>query len=104
MWCVSATNDAIQRMLKSLARRPVSPAAGVAHAFRMIASMLPSLSLNHAAFAPPAVTNATRALLAGHIVVLERDAARLQLSHLALDVVDLPERLACQRGASVGVG
>src|SRR5207248_6799011 len=39
--------------------------------------------------------DAARTLLARHVVVLEHDAARLQIGHLALDVVDLPERLAC---------
>src|SRR5687768_2106001 len=41
-------------------------------------------------------------VLAGHVVVLELHAARLELAHLALDVVDLPERLARLRGAGVG--
>jgi hypothetical protein len=39
--------------------------------------------------------------LARHVVVLEDDAARLQRSDFALDVVDLPERLARFRGARV---
>src|SRR5258705_5379574 len=38
-----------------------------------------------------------RTFLPGHVVVLELDAARLQLGHLALDVVDVPERLARAR-------
>src|SRR5688572_30804839 len=41
-------------------------------------------------------------VLAGHVVVLELHAACLELAHLALDVVDLPERLARLRGAGVG--
>src|SRR5437660_10310558 len=45
--------------------------------------------------------DAARALLAGHVVVLEFDAARLQLGDLALDVADLPERLARLRRARV---
>src|SRR5204862_7959769 len=45
--------------------------------------------------------DAARTLLARHVVVLELNAARLQLGHLALDVVDLPERLARPRGARV---
>src|SRR6266851_877331 len=45
--------------------------------------------------------DAARALLARHVVVLELDPARLQPGHLALDIIDLPERLARQRGAGV---
>src|SRR5437868_7908124 len=40
-------------------------------------------------------------VLAGHAVVLEHDAARLQIGDLALDVRDLPEGLAGLRSAGV---
>src|SRR5688572_24259578 len=40
----------------------------------------------------------------GEVVALEPDAARLQVGHLAFDVVDVPERLAGFRSAGVGRG
>src|SRR5439155_15038554 len=46
--------------------------------------------------------DAARTFLAGHVVVLEHDAAALQLGDLALDVVDVPERLARFRRAGIG--
>ena len=70
----------------------------------MTAMMLPSLSLNHAAFAPPAVIDAARALLAGHVVVLERHAARRQLGDLALDVVDRQNAWLARDVPALGVG
>src|SRR5437763_12674078 len=36
--------------------------------------------------------DAARTLLAGHVVILEFHTAALQVRHLALDVVDVPER------------
>jgi hypothetical protein len=54
--------------------------------------MLPSVSRNQAALAPPA----------GDVEVLELDAALLELGDFLLDVLDLPERLARPGGAGIG--
>src|SRR5262249_30190110 len=45
--------------------------------------------------------DAALALLTGHVVVLENDAALLELRHFAFDVLDIPERLACARRSRI---
>ena len=62
--------------------------------------MLPSVSLNQAVLAPPAVTMLL-ILHAGHVVLLEGDAARLQLRDFGFHVGDLPEGLAGLRGPRI---
>src|SRR5262245_20967696 len=48
--------------------------------------------------------NAVARLDLGCVVFLELHAAALELGNLALDVLDLPKRLACPRAAGVGRG
>jgi hypothetical protein len=66
--------------------------------------MLPSLSLNHAALAPPAVTAPAGLLLAGHVVVLEHHARALSASiSRSTSATDQNAWLACDVPA-LGVG
>ena len=65
----------------------------------MSAMMFPSVSLNHAALAPPPVAMPFTVLSPGRVVLFKDNTAPAQVRDLGLHVRDLPECLARARCA-----